>query len=154
DQNTQDAGTLFYISGTHAQAINDKVAFKISAGGYTQDPYSRPTGQIPCDRTDVCTPTTTYPAYKNTGNTQRKFDARVDYDAKDGGKFIFSGGVAGTEGIMHTGIGPFQIDSGSTMGYFKADYSKKGLHAAFFTNLLDGNASNLLSRDASGNPIG
>ena len=33
------AGTLFYISGTHAQAVNDRVAFKISAGGYTQDPY-------------------------------------------------------------------------------------------------------------------
>src|SRR5215831_4001145 len=153
DPNTQGAGTLFYISGTHAQAVNDTVAFKISAGGYTQDPYSRPTGQIPCDRSDVCTQTTTYPAYANKGTTQPKFDARVDYDAKDGGKFIFSGGVAGTSGIMHTGIGPFDIDGGSVMGYAKADYSKKGFHAAFFTNLLDGNAANLLSRDAAGNPI-
>jgi outer membrane receptor protein involved in Fe transport len=153
DPNTQGAGTMFYISGTHAQAVNDRVAFKISAGGYTQDPYSRPTGQIPCDRPDVCTQTATYPPYKNTGTTQPKFDARVDYDGKDGGKFIFSGGVAGTEGIMHTGIGPFQIDSGSVMGYVKADYSKKGFHTAFFTNLLDGNAANLLSRDAAGNPI-
>ena len=41
------AGTLFYISGTHAQAVNDRVAFKISAGGYTQDPYARPTGADP-----------------------------------------------------------------------------------------------------------
>src|SRR5579872_1240447 len=126
DPNTQGAGTMFYISGTHAQAINDRIAFKISAGGYTQDPYSRPTGQIPCDRTDVCSQTTTYPYYKNTGTTQPKFDARVDYDGKDGGKFTVSGGVAGTEGIMHTGIGPFEINSGSVMGYVKADYSKKG----------------------------
>jgi iron complex outermembrane receptor protein len=158
DPNTQGAGTMFYISGTHAQAVNDRVAFKISAGGYTQDPYSRPTGQIPCDPSAaggkaVCTQTTSYPAYANTGTTQPKFDARVDYDAKDGGKFIVSGGVAGTSGIMHTGIGPFDIDGGSVMGYAKADYSKKGFHAAFFTNLLDGNASNLLSRDAAGNPI-
>ena len=35
---SQSAGTMFYISGTHAQAVNDRVAFKISAGGYTQDP--------------------------------------------------------------------------------------------------------------------
>ncbi|HEX4568388.1 MAG TPA: TonB-dependent receptor, partial [Vicinamibacterales bacterium] len=158
DPNTPGAGTMFYISGTHAQAVNDRVAFKISAGGYTQDPYSRPTGQIPCDPSAaggkaVCTQTATYPAYANKGTTQPKFDARVDYDATDGGKFIFSGGVAGTSGIMHTGIGPFDIDSGSVMGYAKADYSKKGFHAAFFTNLLDGNASNLLSRDAAGNPI-
>jgi len=155
DANTPGAGTLFYISGTHAQAINDKVAFKVSAGGYTQDPYSRPSGQIPCDRADVCgtSPKASYPAYTNKGTTQPKFDMRVDYDGSDGSKMIFSGGVAGTSGIMHTGIGPFNIDSGSVMGYVKADYSKKGLHAAFFTNLLDGNAENLLSRDAAGNPI-
>jgi iron complex outermembrane receptor protein len=156
DPNTQGAGTTFYVSGTHAQALNDKIAFKLSAGGYTQDPYSRPTGQIPCDRVDVCgspPSTTVYPPYANKGTTQPKFDARVDYDGSDGSKMIFSGGVAGTSGIMHTGIGPFDIDSGSVMGYVKADYSKKGMHAAFFTNLLDGNASNLLSRDEAGNPI-
>jgi outer membrane receptor for ferrienterochelin and colicin len=145
---------MFYVSGTHAEAVNDSLAFKISAGGYTQDPYSRPTGQIPCDRPDVCTvKTTNYPPYVNHGTTQPKFDARVDYDAQDGGKWIFSGGVAGTDGIMHTGIGPFQIDSGSVMGYVKTNYSKKGFNAAFFTNLLDGTASNLLTTDEAGNPI-
>ena len=57
---------LWYISGTHAQAINDRWSFKLSAGGYSQDPLSRPTGTIPCDRPEVCTvPTTTYPAYTN-----------------------------------------------------------------------------------------
>jgi iron complex outermembrane receptor protein len=55
----QGAGTMFYISGTHAQAVNDRLAFKISAGGYTQDPYARPTGTIPCTRAAVCAPTTT-----------------------------------------------------------------------------------------------
>jgi iron complex outermembrane receptor protein len=155
DPNTPGAGTMFYISGTHAEALNDKIAFKISAGGYTQDPYSRPQGQIPCNRPDVCTvPTATYPAYTNPGTTQPKLDVRVDYDGTDGSKWIFSGGAAGTSGIMHTGIGPFNIDGGSVMGYFKTDYSKKSFKASFFTNLLDGNASNLLARDAAGNPIG
>ncbi len=33
----------------------------------------------------------------------------------------FSGGIGGTDGIMHTGIGPFDIDGGATMGYGKVD---------------------------------
>ena len=64
----EGAGTLWYISGTHAQAVNDRWAYKLSAGGYSQDPFPRPTGQIPCDRPDVCTvPTAQYPGYANQG---------------------------------------------------------------------------------------
>jgi len=99
-------------------------------------------------------PGTLYPPYQNTGTAQPKFDARIDYDYEDGRKLSFSGGVAGTEGIMHTGIGPFDINSGSRMGYGKVSYTQKGLHANFFTNVLDGNASNLLTRDANLRPIG
>jgi outer membrane receptor protein involved in Fe transport len=149
------SGTLFYISGTHAQAVNDRVAFKISAGGYTQDPYSRPTGAIPCDRPAVCTAARNpYPNFTNQGSTQPKFDTRVDYDSPSGSKLVFSGGVAGTDGIMHTGIGPFDINRGSVMGYGKVNYTKKAFRAGFFTNILNGDAANLLTVDASGKPIG
>jgi len=144
------AGTVFYISGTHAQAVNDRVAFKISGGGYTQDPYGRPTGPIPCDRAEVCaTARRDYPGYSNQGTTQPKFDGRVDYDYADGKKLVISGGVAGTDGIMHTGIGPFDINQGSVMGYAKANFTRKAFKAAFFTNVLSGDASNLLTTDAS-----
>jgi outer membrane receptor protein involved in Fe transport len=145
------AGTLFYISGTHAQAVNDRVAFKLSAGGYTQDPYGRQTtGQIPCDRPEVCASARKdYPAFSNQGTTQPKFDARVDYDYPDGRKLIVSGGVAGTDGIMHTGIGPFDINKGTVMGYGKVNFTRKGFKAGFFTNILNGDASNLLTTDAS-----
>src|SRR5436190_16823640 len=61
----QGAGTLWYLSGTHAQAVNDKLAFKISAGGYSQDPFARPTGKIPCDRTEVCLPAAQMAQYPN-----------------------------------------------------------------------------------------
>jgi outer membrane receptor protein involved in Fe transport len=149
------AGTLFYISGTHAAAVNDRLAYKISAGGYTQDPYGRPTGPIPCDRPEVCaTVRKDYPAYKNQGTTQPKFDARVDYDYPDGRKLVVSGGVAGTDGIMHTGIGPFDIDNGSVMGYGKVNFTRKGFKAGFFTNVLNGDAANLLTTDTKGVPIG
>jgi outer membrane receptor protein involved in Fe transport len=152
--NGGDAGSVWYLSGTHATAINDRWAFKISAGGYSQDPMSRPTGTVPCDRPEVCSGTrATYPPFTNTGTAQPKLDGRVDYDYADGGKLSFSGGASGTEGIMHTGIGPFDITSGSVMGYAKANYSKKAFRAAFFTNILSGDADNLLTSDALGQPI-
>ena len=154
-ENDQGAGTMFYLSGTHAQAVNDRVAFKISAGGYTQDPYSRPTGAIPCDRPEQCTVArNAYPNFTNQGTAQPKFDTRVDYDFADGRKLSFSGGAAGTDGIMHTGIGPFDITRGSVMGYAKANFTDKGFRAGFFTNVLNGDAANLLSVDPAGKPIG
>ena len=143
-----DNGSLFYISGTHSQVVNDRWSFKVSGGAYTQDALARPSGTIPGSGG------TQYPNYANTGTTQPKFDGRVDYDYEDGSKLSFSGGVAGTEGIMHSGIGPFDIDSGSTMGYARVQYSRKGLRGAFFTNILDGTATNLLTRDPLGAPIG
>jgi outer membrane receptor protein involved in Fe transport len=151
--NGADNGSLWYVSGTHAQAINDRWAFKLSAGGYSQDPLSRPTGIIPGSPGSSTGGGTAYPAYTNTGTTQPKFDGRVDYDYENGAKLAISGGVAGTEGIMHSGIGPFDINSGSVMSYAKVNYAKAGLHAGFFTNMLDGDASNLLTRDTAGNPI-
>jgi outer membrane receptor protein involved in Fe transport len=144
-----DSGSLVYFSGTHAQAINDRWAFKVSGGGYSQDALPRPTGIIP-GSPGTGTP---YPAYHNTGTTQPKFDGRLDYDFEGGAKLSFSGGAAGTRGIMHSGIGPFNINDGSTLGYGKVSYTRQGLRANFFTNVLDGDASNLLTRDPLGRPI-
>jgi outer membrane receptor protein involved in Fe transport len=144
--NGEDAGGLWYISGTHAQAVNDRWSYKLSAGGYSQDPLSRPTGIIPGSPA----PGTPYPAYTNTGTTQPKFDARVDYDYPDGKKLQISGGVAGTEGIMHSGIGPFDIDSGSVMSYGRVNFVRKGVRAAAFVQALNGDATNLLARDQKG----
>jgi iron complex outermembrane receptor protein len=148
DGNPQDDGSLLYFSGTHAQAIDDRWSFKLSGGGYSQDGLPRPTGVIPGS------PNTPYPPYANTGTTQPKVDGRLDYDFEDGRRLSFSGGYAGTEGIMHTGIGPFDINSGSTMAYGKVNFSRGGLRASFFTNVLDGDASNLLTRDVNFRPIG
>ena len=151
----EKAGSLWYLSGTHAQAIDDHWAFKLSAGGYVQDPLSRPTGIIPGSPVSPSAPRgTPYPAYRNTGTTQPKFDGRLDYDFDDGRRLTFTGGVAGTEGIMHTGIGPFDINSGSLMSYGRVNFARKGLRVSAFTQMLDGDASNLLTRDPAGKPIG
>lgn len=146
DATGQDNGTggLFYVNGTHAQAVNDKWSYKLSAGYFSQDPLPRPTGTIP---NSFNTP---YPPYTNSGTSQPKFNARVDYDLADSAKLIFSGGVAGTEGIIHSGIGPFDINSGSRLTYASGRYQKGGRHVAFFTNILNGDAVNFLSRDVTG----
>jgi outer membrane receptor protein involved in Fe transport len=154
DRPDANAGSLWYLSGTYADAPNDRWSYKLSGGGYSQDALARPTGKIPCDTPSVCTvATTNYPPFKNTGTTQPKFDARVDYDYEDGRTLSFSGGVAGTDGIMHSGIGPFDINSGSVMSYAKANFTKGALRAGFFTNILSGNADQLLTLGLNGAPI-
>ena len=143
-----DAGGLFHISGSHAAIVDDRWSFKVSAGWFTQSALTRPTGTIP----NVFN--TPYPQYVNQGTSQPKFDGRVDYDFRDGGRFTIAGGVAGTEGLIHSGIGPFDISDESRLSYVSAAYQKGGRRLAFFTNLLHGDAANLLTRGPDGQPIG
>jgi outer membrane receptor protein involved in Fe transport len=156
DRPDADAGSLWYLSGTYADAPNERWSYKVSGGGYSQDALARPTGDIACNISSVCTGATgtgVYPPFANQGTTQPKFDARVDYDYQDGRQLSFSGGVAGTDGIMHSGIGPFDINSGSVMSYAKASFSRKALRAAFYTNILSGDADQLLTLGLNGAPI-
>ena len=147
--NNLKTGSLWYVSGTNAGAPNDLWSYKISAGAYSSDPLPRPTGVIPGSPTGQV-----YPPFANTGTMQPKFDARVDYDFPEGAqKVSFAGGVVGTEGIMHSGIGPFDINSGSVMGYFQTTYTRGAMKAQFFTNVLNGDASNLLAIGGDGKPI-
>ena len=144
----EGTGSLFYLNGTWADAPTDKWSYKVSAGGFTMDAFARPTGTVP---NDFHTP---YPAFPNSGTTQPKFDTRVDYDAENGSRLVLAGGLAGTEGIIHTGIGPFDIQSGSILGYARGGWSKGGLKVNAFMNLLDGDAPALLSVDATtGKPV-
>jgi iron complex outermembrane receptor protein len=143
-----DAGSLFYVNGSHAEAVNGNWAYRLGAGYFTQDPLPRPVGTIP-NRFN-----TPYPSFQNEGTKQPKFNARVDYDlANNGGSVTFEGGVAGSEGLIYTGIGPFNIASGSRMGYFTTRYQKGGRRVGFFTNMLNGNASNLLAFGVNGQPL-
>ncbi len=138
-------GSLFSVSGSHAAAPSDRLAYKITAGFATQDALGRPSGLIPNGTN------TPYPDYENSGTSQPKFDVRVDYDTPDSGrKLVFAGGFAGTEGMIHTGIGPFDIDRGTFLGYGKVNYSKGGMKVNAFINHLDGDATNRVSRDAAG----
>lgn len=146
--NDLGTGSVFHVNASHAQAVNDRLAFKLSGGVYTSDPFPRPVGPIPNGTG------TQYPPFENTGTTQPKVDVRVDYDFADGNqKLVFGGGVAGTDGIIHTGIGPFDIQSGTVLGYGKVNYTRGNLKLNFFTNILDGEAPALLAIGPDGRPI-
>ncbi|MDP2321021.1 MAG: TonB-dependent receptor [Acidobacteriota bacterium] len=141
------AGSMFGINGTHARAVNDRWAYKVSAGGYTSDPFPRPTGAIPNGTG------TQYPSFTNQGTTQPKFDTRVDYDAPDGKyKLAMAGGYSGTDGIIHTGIGPFDM-TGVGVTYGTVRYSRNAFKLNFFTNILNGDALGLLAIGLDGKPI-
>src|SRR4029078_13726379 len=94
------------------------------------------------------------PAYTNQGTSQPKVDVRVDYDHPDGKqKLIFQGGVSGTAGSLHSGLGPFDIDQGTVLGYGKVNYSRNAMKLNFFVNILNGDATNLLAVDPTGHPL-
>ena len=149
-------GKLFGANATVAQAPNSIWSYRVSAGYFNSDPLPRPTGTIPRIQ-DPRDPTqfiggAAYPsdstgafgtAFENEGTSQPKFDARVDQEIS-GGRITYQGGVAGTSGIIHTGIGPFNIQPGSVMGYGKVNYRKNALKVNFFTNLTSAEAPNLL----------
>ena len=146
--NGRGTGALWYFNGTHAAAVNDRWSYKISAGGLGQDALPRPEGVIPNAQK------TPYPAFPNSGTRQPKFDSRVDYEAPAGKyKLSFSGGFAGTEGIIHTGIGPFDMNRGTKLAYGSAKWTKGAQKFNLFTNILDGDANALLSFDLQGKPI-
>ncbi|KAB2960961.1 MAG: TonB-dependent receptor [Thermoanaerobaculia bacterium] len=142
-----ELGTL-YGSLSHA-GVSGKVGYKFSAGYYEQDPYDRPTGVVPGSN-----PPTSYPTFDNSGTQQPKFDLRVDYDAREDAILSLGVGYAGTDGIIHTGIGPFDIDKSSNLSYAKADWSQRAFHLHLFANYLDADSINLLTRGSNGLPLG
>jgi outer membrane receptor protein involved in Fe transport len=158
-------------SFSYAHGINDKWSYRLNAGYFQSDPYSRPTGTIPLDCHPFgVTPCRTssgaavaggvpiggaaYPTegtqlgqFQNEGTQQPKFGLRFDQDFTNGGRMTYEGGYYGTEGIVHTGIGPFRLESGSYLAFGRAAYTKGALRISAFANFLDASAPNLLATD-------
>ncbi len=164
-------GAQYGGSFSYANAIDDTWSYKLSAGYFNSDPFSRPVGTIALDchpyGIEPCRnaaggalpggfpvggapyPTETAGGgnFVNNGTSQPKFDLRFDQELSSGGRITYQGGYAGTEGIIHTGIGPFDMESGSYMAYGKAVYTKNALRVGVFGNFVDASAPNLLQID-------
>jgi outer membrane receptor for ferrienterochelin and colicins len=149
-----DSGEAYGASASYSAAPNDRWSYRAAGGYFSSDAYSRPTGRIPVSThpldASIRTGGGLYPTFENQGTRQPKADLRVDQELTGGGRVTYSGGFAGTEGIVHTGIGPFDLQPGSYLGYGRVGFAQGGFRAAAFVNALDGEAPNLLTRDASG----
>ena len=142
-----DGGGIMSVTATHARATSDRFAYKVSGGVLTQEPFLRPIGNVP----DSHTP---YPLFANRGTLQPKIDARADYDLADGRQKIeLAGGISGTEGMIHTGLGPLDIQRGSTFKYGRMTYTRDKLKLQVFVNALDGRSPAVLQRGLDGRPL-
>ena len=161
-------GANFFYNGP----INDTWSWRVNAGYLTVDPYSRPEGTVPVDchplgaipcrdgdgnATDGGFPIggAPYPGdspglgnqFVNRGTSQPKFDIRFDQELGNGGLVTYEGGYSGTSGIIHSGIGPFNIEDGSYMGFGRVRYQKGAMRFGGFYNTVDVTAPNLLQVD-------
>jgi iron complex outermembrane receptor protein len=141
-----DGGGLFSINATHAAAPSDRFAFKISAGMLAQEALLRPSS--------VPGTSIPYPTFQNRGTTQPRLDARADYDFADGrSRIILAGGISGTQGIIHSGLGPLDIARGSTFKYGRIAYHRNSLKLQVFVNALDAEGPLPLLRGLDGRPL-
>ena len=144
------AGELGSLNASISHAgAGETSGYKVSASYSEQDPYDRPTGVIPGS-----SPPTSYPGFENEGTKQPKLDLRYDKNIGDGASILTANiGWAETDGIVHTGIGPFNISSGTNFTYGKVSWAKNTFVVNFYANLLDGSAPNLLTVGVDGNPL-
>jgi outer membrane receptor protein involved in Fe transport len=153
----QGAGGQYGVSVRHARVLSDSWAMKVSAGYSASDAFARPVGMVPLDVNPLIpgrvTGGGTFASYVNQGSRQPKLDVRFDEEL-GGGQMTYAAGYAGTTGIIHSGIGPFDIQPGSYMAYGRASYSRGHLKLAGFLNYVDAHAPNLQATDAvTGLPV-
>jgi outer membrane receptor protein involved in Fe transport len=162
-------GGLGGANASFAAAPNAMWSYRVSGGYFAADAFPRPTGTIPVitDPRDPTGKTTvggaTYPvdgngpfgtAFRNRGASQPKFDARVDQELGSNGRLTYEAGIAATQGVIYTGVGPFDIQSGSSLGFGRINYSRDALKINFFVNRLHAEGPNLLFPDATtGQPL-
>jgi iron complex outermembrane receptor protein len=143
-------GELSTLFGSISHAgVSGNMGYKISGGYYEQDAYDRPSGVVPGSN-----PPTTFPAFENAGTEQPKGDIRFDWDLDETSYLTVGAGYAGTDGIIHTGIGPFDIASSSNLSYGKLNWTRQALNVGFFANFLSADSVNLLTRGSDGRPLG
>lgn len=110
-------------------------SYKVGASILTTDPWERPQtlpSGIPGD------------TFENRGTSQKRVNGRLDRRL-GGGTLSFTGGLATTSGIMHTGMGPFSIDDSTRFWYTTAEYGDGTASVRLYGNFVDGDSTNLLN---------
>src|SRR5207247_6461575 len=123
-------GTTYGACASVGHAPNERWSYRLSGGYFNSDPLPRPAGAVPLVKNPFDPKVTdggaTYLAFQNQGTSQPRFDARVDQELSNNAHMTYAAGVAGTQGIIHTALGPFDIQNGSRLGYGKIPYTEGG----------------------------
>ncbi len=152
-------GVMGSLNIRWADAPTDKIAYRLSAGVNYSDPLERPTGMIPVVETPVDPPVVvgggSYDdvTYENDGTLQPKFDLRLDQEIAGEGRILYSAGIAYTEGIIQTPIGPFDAQRGTKLAYGQIAYHRGAFRIRSFANYITGKAPSLLSVDENLDPL-
>ena len=163
------AGLAYRGTASLSRAIDERLAYRVSGGLFVASPLPRPVGVLPL------VPHPLVPGslvggerlpddlqgepgdYRNRGTTQPWMDFRLDQElgrSKAGEQRItYALGVAGTDGIVHTGIGPFNLERGSVNGYARVAYRRDRLNAMLYVNVLRVKGPNLLAFDTEEKPL-
>jgi len=142
-----------------SQAVNSRWSYRVSTGFSFSDPFPRPTGTIPTSTSPV-DPSIEVGggsfdelSYTNPGTRQPKFNLRVDQEIGTSGRITYEGGFAGSQGVIHTPVGPFRMSPGTRLGYGRVDYENGRLRLAVFANVFNGDAPSLVTRNADGSML-
>ena len=128
-QRSTGFGSVLHAGGT------DPWFYKGSASYFTQAAWARP-GPLPDG--------TPRDIFQNEGTQQPKLDVRVDRRFGPDSGLPLSGGYAGTQGIIHSSLGPFRIDKGNNW-HLQSGYSRGALTARAYVQVQDSVATGLLN---------
>lgn len=152
-------GSMGSVAASWTDIVSDTFAYRLSVGYSASDAFERPTGTLPVIDTPIGPPVTvgggSYDdvTYQNEGTKQPKLDLRIDQELSRDGKITYSLGYAGTQGILHSPIGPFDLRDNTQLGYGQISYVRGGFHASVFANMISGEATNLITLTGDGEPL-
>ena len=140
-------GSLVYFSGTHAQAINDRWAFKLSARRLFAG------SAVAADRADSRhrrRRARAYPAVQEHRHDPAEVRRpRSTTTSRTAGSCRSPAASPAPKASCTPASGPSTSTRARRWAMAKVNSRDKGLRAAFFTNILDGDATNLLTRDVN-----
>jgi outer membrane receptor protein involved in Fe transport len=164
----QGAGMAYRGVASLSRTIDEHLAYRVAGGLFVASPLPRPQGVLPVVAHPLVADATVgggrLPAddqeeagdYRNRGTTQPWVDLRFDQElgpSKDAEQRItYALGVAGSDGVAHTAIGPFNLERGSVNGYGRVSYRRDRLNAMVYVNVLHLKGSDLLAFDVDKNP--
>ena len=152
-----------------SRALDERLAYRVSGGLFVASPLPRPVGAMPVVAHPLVPGSSVggerlpddvqgEPGdYRNRGTTQPWMDVRFDHELPRSSatdqRLTYAVGIAGSDGIIHTGIGPFNLERGSVNGYARASYRRDRLSAMVYVNVLRAKGPNLLAFDVDEKPL-